>query len=130
MSGKCFGGGPANAAGVYSCDQNDLVGNLGGESLCNCACLGFSTELFVACHIGEDSSGNFGRRAGGGSAGSRGYLGRNLKLCSVRVDGNHFIFMEKDTCTLFNREIIITTEEQRIYRRLEEVPNDVHTRNF
>src|SRR5277367_5459827 len=64
MSGKCFGGGPANAAGVYSCDQNDLVGNLGGKSLCNCACLGFSTELFVACHIGEDSSGNFGRRAG------------------------------------------------------------------
>src|SRR5271156_2897198 len=64
MRGKCFGGAPANAAGVYSCDQNDLVGNLGGESLCNCACLGFSTELFVACHIREDSSSNFGRRAG------------------------------------------------------------------
>src|SRR5271155_1506442 len=106
MSGKCFGGGPANAAGVYSCDQNDLVGNLGGESLCNCACLGFSTELFVTCHVGEGSSSKLWTQSRGGSAGSRGYLGRNLKLCSVRVDGNPFIFMERDTYTLFNREII------------------------
>src|ERR1700733_11293311 len=64
MSGECFGGGPANAASVYSCDQNDLVGDLGRESLCNRACLGLSTELFVAGHIGEDSSSNLGRRAG------------------------------------------------------------------
>ena len=68
--------------------------------------------------------------SGKGSVGSRGYLGRNLKLCSVRVDGNHFIFIEKDTYALFNREIIITMEDNGYTGDWKEVPNDVHTRSF